>query len=239
MYSADQQIQARYVQYPKIDVVELSQNFLSFYLRDCDVSIANALRRVMIGEVPTLAIDIVTISENTTCLQDEIITHRLGLIPIDSTNCENFKYNHLCTCVDSCAECQARYSIDMTVTGNSVYNLTHYDISPIGNAPPIRIFHDGTFQNLINRQCKTEPGILIAKLSPGSSFKAELQAIKGIGSIHTKWSPVGTATFQNVAEITINKDMQRSIPNNLKIELYNKSPRGLFSLIMQNEISEN
>lgn len=45
-------------------------------------SFANALRRIMISELPTETIEEVEIKENNSALQDELIAHRLGLIPI-------------------------------------------------------------------------------------------------------------------------------------------------------------
>lgn len=47
-----------------------------------DASVANALRRIMISEVPTMAIENVYIYNNTSVMHDEILAHRLGLIPI-------------------------------------------------------------------------------------------------------------------------------------------------------------
>ena len=44
-------------------------------------SLANALRRSIL-EIPTLAIDEVEIFKNDSALYDEILSHRLGLIPI-------------------------------------------------------------------------------------------------------------------------------------------------------------
>ena len=40
------------------------------------MSMANALRRVMLVEVPTIAVDLVEIEQNTTVLNDEFIAHR-------------------------------------------------------------------------------------------------------------------------------------------------------------------
>jgi DNA-directed RNA polymerase II subunit RPB3 len=51
-----------------------------FELSETDVSMANSLRRIMIAEVPTLCIDMVEFEENSSCLPDEFISHRLGSI---------------------------------------------------------------------------------------------------------------------------------------------------------------
>lgn len=48
-----------------------------FDLRETDLSMANALRRIMLSEVPTLAIDLVDIEINNSVLNDEFIAHRL------------------------------------------------------------------------------------------------------------------------------------------------------------------
>ena len=55
---------------------------MEFDLIGVDASVANALRRIMIGEVPTMAIENVYIYNNTSVMHDEILAHRLGLIPI-------------------------------------------------------------------------------------------------------------------------------------------------------------
>ena len=47
-----------------------------------DAAIANAFRRILIAEVPTMAIEKVYIYNNTSIIQDEVLSHRLGLIPL-------------------------------------------------------------------------------------------------------------------------------------------------------------
>ena len=70
---------------PQVSVRELEENQMQFEVRDTDCSAVNSLRRVMIGEVVTMAIDLVTFEENTSVINDEIIAHRLGLVPIKYT----------------------------------------------------------------------------------------------------------------------------------------------------------
>ena len=80
---------------PKVDVMELKDDMCKFVLSNTDTSVANALRRVMIAEVPTMAIDLVNIMENSSALQDEFLAHRLGLIPLCVENDARYEYNRV------------------------------------------------------------------------------------------------------------------------------------------------
>ena len=51
------------------------------FIAELDVSLANAIRR-SVNEIPILAISEADIYKNDTALYDEVITHRLGLIPL-------------------------------------------------------------------------------------------------------------------------------------------------------------
>ena len=66
----------------KIDVKELKPKKAVLKIEETDLYFVNSLRRVMLSELPKLAVDNVVIYDNTSALFDEIISHRLGLIPI-------------------------------------------------------------------------------------------------------------------------------------------------------------
>ncbi|XP_035800632.2 DNA-directed RNA polymerases I and III subunit RPAC1 isoform X2 [Amphiprion ocellaris] len=65
-----------------IDIVNLDESSIEFDMVGIDAAIANAFRRILLAEVPTMAIEKVFIYNNTSIVQDEVLAHRLGLIPI-------------------------------------------------------------------------------------------------------------------------------------------------------------
>lgn len=69
---------------PEVRILEYSRYNLKFELTNTELSVANALRRIIIAEVSTMAIDLVQVKENTSVLNDEFIAHRIGLVPIVS-----------------------------------------------------------------------------------------------------------------------------------------------------------
>lgn len=115
---------------PKIEILELNQNDMKFVMSGTDVSMANCLRRIMIAEVPILAIDMVDIEENSSCLFDQFLAHRLGLIPIMSKRVHQFSYTRDCNCEDTCEKCSIPYELDVTNNNEdgSVKHVTSHDL---------------------------------------------------------------------------------------------------------------
>lgn len=79
----------------QVEINEITSDMMTFTLSGTDTSVANALRRVMIAEVPTMAIDLVEIRVNTSVCHDEFLAHRLGLIPLISVNADTYNYTRV------------------------------------------------------------------------------------------------------------------------------------------------
>jgi DNA-directed RNA polymerase I and III subunit RPAC1 len=60
-----------------------SDSELVFEMVGIDASFANALRRILLADVPTMAIEHVYMWNNTSIIHDEVLAHRLGLVPIN------------------------------------------------------------------------------------------------------------------------------------------------------------
>ncbi|KAG1440219.1 hypothetical protein G6F56_012010 [Rhizopus delemar] len=140
------------------------------------ISVANALRRVMIAEVPTVAIDMVEIETNTTVLADEFLAHRLGMVPIDS--------REDCTCSQYCSECSVELTLHVKCTDDRTKDVTTRDLM---SANP-------SFTPVL--QDKDNPGVLLVKLRKGHELKLKCIAKKGVAKEHAKWSPVSGVAFE-------------------------------------------
>ncbi|KAI7860485.1 RNA polymerase Rpb3/Rpb11 dimerization domain-containing protein [Circinella umbellata] len=169
---------------PSISIRSLTKDHIDFVLSDTDLSVANALRRVMIAEVPTVAIDMVEIETNSTVLADEFIAHRLGMVPIDSRDVEKLRYTRDCTCSQYCPECSVELTMHVKCTDDRTKTVTSRDL----------ISSNPTFAPVL--QDKNDAGVMLVKLRKGHELKLKCIAKKGVAKEHAKWSPVSGVAFE-------------------------------------------
>ncbi|PKU85775.1 DNA-directed RNA polymerase II subunit RPB3-A [Dendrobium catenatum] len=120
-----------YQRFPKVKIREMKDDYMKFELRETDASMANALRRVMIAEVPTIAIDLVEIEANSSVLNDEFIAHRLGLIPLVSDDAMGMRFSRDCDACDGdgqCEYCSVEFHLNVRCDSDQTLDVTSNDL---------------------------------------------------------------------------------------------------------------
>ena len=199
-----------------IDIIRLSDDCVIFDLIGVEAPIANALRRILLSEVPTMAIEKVILFQNTSIIQDEVLCHRLGLLPI---NVDPSKFEYLNTSMGGSGimtplnttvmtldvKCTRRPNVPDTAADtdkyvNSLIHSRQLHWVPQGAKQATR------FADAPIGMCYDD--IVVAKLRPGQSIEAECYIEKGIGRQHAKWSPVATASYRLMPEILIREPIE-------------------------------
>jgi DNA-directed RNA polymerase subunit L len=66
-----------------LTITPMSKIKCNIKFTDIDYTIVNAIRRALISTVPVYAFDTIDIQKNTTNLDDDMLSHRLSLIPVE------------------------------------------------------------------------------------------------------------------------------------------------------------
>ncbi|CCM06067.1 uncharacterized protein FIBRA_08314 [Fibroporia radiculosa] len=196
---------AHFKQNLKVSVKRLSQRSVEFDLIGVDASIANAFRRIMIAEVPSLAIENVYVWNNTSVIHDEVLAHRLGLVPLN-VDPSLFDYredvptdrNTLVFRLNVACEVDKSASKEKGASRKFLHELVKSgDLEWIPQGEQAAVFAGCT-------PAPTNKEIVLAKLRPGQEIEMELHAIKNVGKVHAKWSPVATASYRLHPLIVLN-----------------------------------
>jgi DNA-directed RNA polymerase II subunit RPB3 len=210
-----------YARSPNIEILEIKNDSITFVLAKTDTSIANALRRVMISEVPTMAIDLVEIENNTSVLNDEFIAHRLGLIPLTSSKVEKFTYTRDCACAERCPLCSVELRLHVKCTDEQTREVTSLDlISSDDDVVPVNL-------TAAHGEGNTD-GILIVKLRKGQEIKLKAIAKKGVGKEHAKWSPGCGIAYQFEPEIRLNNSKMDELTDKQKDDFVKSCPSKVY-----------
>eukprot|EP00741_Cyanophora_paradoxa_P015075 tig00020848_g14546.t1 len=191
----------------KVEVVSWDREVAVIDVSGIDAPIANAIRRILLSEIPTMAIEKVWMQNNTSIIPDEILAHRLGLIPImadprkfemkgeedDATEKNTIVFRLQAKCTRKPGQPVGGKDDDENLIQSKVLSkdlewIPHGQQAEAYASNPIKPIHDD---------------ILIAKLRPGQEIEVECHCVKGIGKTHAKWSPVATATYRLMPEIDL------------------------------------
>ncbi|CAG8960127.1 hypothetical protein HYFRA_00010606 [Hymenoscyphus fraxineus] len=175
---------------PSVKISDAGAHHVNFELSSVDLAFANTIRRVIMAEVPTMAIDLVEVEANTSVLADEFISHRLGLIPLNSKNVDDVAYSRDCDqCDNYCEQCSVTLTLHARCTGDEIMKVYARDLVVDSQRP----------NNWVGNPVITDPdglGTVIAKLRKGQELRLKCIAKKGIAKEHAKWAPVSAVGFE-------------------------------------------
>ena len=169
-----------------VQILEKKEDSMRFVVDGITASLANTLRRIILSEVPCMAIDDIMIIENDSVLHDEILALRLGLIPL-KTDLDSYNLPEECSCQSElgCKLCRAVLILDVEAKtdGRVVYSKDLIPEDP--NIAPV------------------SAEIPIVKLAPGQRIRLEAYAKLGRGKDHAKWQPVSACTYRHMPRIKL------------------------------------
>ena len=196
-------------------------NKIKILIEDTDASQVNALRRAIMADVPKMAISKVMftlgvnqdnnrgeIFESVNALPDEVIAHRLAMIPIPTQPDEGMAFPDACeNCMDlaeedkGCPMCQVLYTLN--VQGPSADSDEPYRVVRAGDLTNVS---DPVFD--ISEEMQPIP---ITYLAQGQFLEFIAFATLGRGRDHAKWSAASAVTFQPLYEAELKKPKKASV----------------------------
>lgn len=182
---------------------EEAESTLVLDMRGADVALANGLRRTLLADVPTMAVERVFVRNNTSLVQDEVLAHRLGMLPIRA-DARAFAfpaaYDVETRALDEAPAADPAEALLFRLQaaceagaggGSQVVYSRQLQWVPLqgqeGMQPPPRVVH---------------PDIPVAKLAQGQAIDVEVHVLKGTGATHAKWSPVATASYRLLPDVS-------------------------------------
>ncbi|KQK14376.1 DNA-directed RNA polymerases I and III subunit rpac1 [Brachypodium distachyon] len=221
----------------KIKINRLTEDDMEFDMIGVDASIANAFRRILIAEVPTMAIEKVFMVDNTSVIADEVLSHRLGLIPLDadprlfdhiSDDVPNERNTIVYKLHVSCEKGSQRLTVksgqlEWLPEGSQLLMAS----AAQGEKQKTYTSFGQSQKNISGRSIGVKyKDITIARLGPGQAIELEAHAVKGVGKVHAKWSPVATAWYRMLPEVVLLKEIKDGEAE----ELVKKCPVNVFDI---------
>lgn len=194
---------------------------IKILIEGTDAAQVNALRRAIMADVPKMAISKVMftlgvnqdnnrgeIFESVNALPDEVIAHRLAMIPIPTHPEEGMAFPDECeTCMNlaeddkGCPSCQVLYTLNVQGPSSD-------------SDEPHRVVHAGDLTNVsdplfdISEEMQAIP---LTYLAQGQFLEFIAFATLGRGRDHAKWASASAVTFQPLYEAELKKPKKADV----------------------------
>lgn len=206
-----------------------------FEVEGIDAPIANAVRRILLSEVPTVAIETVFVHGNSSIMPDEMLAHRLGLVPlaidprrlemrapdepVSAKNTVKFRLRAACRKNTSIAPKDEIAPPEKLYVQSSVYSSS-IEYVPFPNDDQMLEL------GIMDKPKPVHGDIVLVKMRPDQKVHVELDAVKGIGRDHAKFSPVATASYRMLPEVTF----KEVVDGERALALVEKCPMNVFDI---------
>ncbi len=167
----------------EIEIFKKDDRELKFLVTESSVPLVNALRRIFISEIPSMAVDYLKFYKNNSPVFDEIIAHRVGLIPLNNSS-EIYIAPEDCGCSEGCEKCSVTLSLEKT--------------------GPCTVYS----KDLVSDDSDVYPileNVPITKLTDGQDLKFDAIARIGTAEDHAKWQ-IANAAYKHVPKLDFNLD---------------------------------
>ncbi len=150
----------------KVQIADRSDSEVRFSVESIQPPFANELRRIMMGEIPAMAIEWVDFLKNDSALNDEIIANRLGMIPLKFDK-KAYNMTKDCKCEGKgCSLCQVKLTLKKKGLG---------------------MVHSGDLKSKAKDVVPVFDKVPIVELFGDQEIEFEATATLGLGKEHSKW----------------------------------------------------
>ncbi len=167
-----------------IDIKNSDEGKIILVIDGVDVPFVNALRRICMVEVPTMAIEAVNIYKNDSHIFDEVLAHRLGLVPL-KTDLESVIPRDECDCEDHCPRCSV--------------TLLLKEKGP-------KTVYSGDLTSQDSQVVPVHDSIPLLKLRGDEEVELEAVAQLGTGLEHAKWQATTSSAYKYYPLITVDPE---------------------------------
>jgi DNA-directed RNA polymerase II subunit RPB3 len=174
-----------------------SLEFISFTIRNTELSFANALRRIFLSFIPCLSISHVSIQTNTSVSSDEFLAHAVGLVPLSCDPVvDDLLFNFECHCTTWCEKCSITLQLDVTCTDENVSRSVTSDdlifhnpfVKPVSSHFNHEMGDESAAEEEDRRTAGRKNAFLLTKLTSGQQLHFTAIAQKGVAIDNARFS---------------------------------------------------